>query len=98
MENALQKTDGMILSHPVSWFGKFLILIIFTACGETDKPLDAQTRREIDSISAIQIRLVRAQIDSICQIQRQTILPKLVDSIKIERLQEIQEALKNVPK
>lgn len=76
-----------------------LIINLLPACdGAADKPLDAQTRRAIDSISAVRIREMRQQMDSLCQQQQATVLPRLVDSIRSEREREIREALKNVPK
>lgn len=74
------------------------ILQFLSACDGANKPLDAQTRRAIDSTAAVRIREMRQQMDSLCQQQQATVLPRLVDSIRREREREIQEALKNVPK
>ncbi len=67
-------------------------------CGGPNTPLDADTRQKIDSISAAQIRLARAEMDTLCQRERDTTLPRLIDSIRQKRLSEIQQQLKTVPR
>lgn len=77
----------------------FLPVYLFcAACGNPNTPLDAGTRQAIDSISAAETRKARVEIDSLCNIDRSTVLPRLVDSIRQKRLREIQEQLKTVPK
>ena len=68
------------------------------ACGNSNTPLDAGTRQAIDSIAAAETRKARVEIDSLCNLDRSTVLPRLVDSIRQKRLREIQEQLKTVPK
>jgi len=72
--------------------------LLFTACGSPNTPLDAGTRRVIDSISTYQINLARTELDTLCQRQRVAEMPLLVDSIKQIRLREIEEKLKTVPR
>lgn len=88
--------------NPVLALFYLLLCAIFSAglssCEGANTPLDANTRQTIDSIAAAEIRMARAELDSICQLQRSTVLPLLVDSIKQKRLQEIQQQLKTIPK
>ena len=82
---------------------RFLLLLLLTsaltyACGGSETPLDAKTREAIDSLSTAEIRLLRVELDSQCQMARVTQMPHLVDSIKQVRLREIQEQLRTVPK
>lgn len=72
--------------------------LLLTACGGPNTPLDAGTRQAIDSIAAAEIRQARMEIDSLCGVERRTVLPRLVDSIKQKRMREIREQLKTVPK
>ncbi|MCK6690685.1 MAG: hypothetical protein L6Q97_01130 [Thermoanaerobaculia bacterium] len=72
--------------------------LVLAACGGPNTPLDAGTRQAIDSIAAAETRQARVEIDSLCKMERTTVLPRLVDSIKQKRLREIQEQLKTVPK
>lgn len=72
------------------------ILVFFTACGDNAKPMDADTRQEIDSLSAQQIRQLKIELDTLCAEQRRTVLPHLVDSIKAVRLREIEEKLRGI--
>lgn len=76
----------------------YCLLPLLPACGSQSKPLDADTRQAIDSISNVQTNLVRNQMDTLCQQRRLTELPRMADSIKRHRLEEIQEQLKTVPK
>lgn len=71
---------------------------LIAGCEGTNKPLDAATRLRIDSTASAQIRLARTEIDSLCAAQRVTELPRLVDSIKQKRLQEIERQLRTVPR
>jgi hypothetical protein len=71
---------------------------LFAGCGGSDTPLDADTRLRIDSTASAQIRLARMELDSLCLMQRTTVLPRLVDSIKQKRLLEIERQLRTVPK
>jgi hypothetical protein len=73
------------------------ICLLSAACGTADKPMDADTRQVIDSISTAQIRATRLELDSVCAAQRSTELPRLIDSIKQRRLKEIDEKLRTVP-
>lgn len=76
-----------------------LFVLLFSACGDGgNKPLDAKTRQAIDSISAEHIRLVRIELDSQCAKQRTTELPRLIDSIRAIREQQIREKLKGLTK
>lgn len=74
------------------------LLTTLTSCSRSERPLDADTRQAIDSISSVQISLARKEMDSLCQQRRLTELPRIVDSIKQKRLQEIERQLKTIPK
>lgn len=78
----------------------FLIVtvVLLAGCGNSNTPLDADTRSRIDSIANVRIALAQKENDSLCKAAQTTILPQLVDSLKKERLREIQEQLKTVPK
>lgn len=79
---------------------RLAILLFFCAgaCRNPDKPLDADTRRIIDSLFSEENRRVRAEMDTLCLKSRSTVLPHLVDSIRQVRLSEIEKQLKTVPK
>lgn len=74
------------------------LLFLFCACGATETPLDAETRKAIDSISNVSIRIERASLDSLCRQNHATVLPHLIDSLRQVRLGEIERQLKTVPK
>ncbi len=73
-------------------------LLLLAGCDSASTPLDADTRDRIDSLSAMGIRQAHQEMDSLCQLQRKTVLPHLVDSIKQKRLREIEQQLKTVPR
>jgi len=92
--------DKQVLMYKL-WFlaAKVVCLCGFLAsCDGPNTPLDAATRMRIDSTTSAQIRLARMELDSLCVAQRTTVLPRLVDSIKQKRLQEIERQLRTVPK
>lgn len=80
-----------------TWRFLLILSLSWAACGQSGTPLDADTRQKIDSISVVQIRTARAEMDSLCGIERRVALPRLVDSIKQKRLNEIRNQLKSVP-
>ncbi|MBL7776222.1 MAG: hypothetical protein JNK89_09480 [Saprospiraceae bacterium] len=73
-------------------------LLSLLACEGVNTPLDATTRQRIDSTSAAQIDLARTELTELCSLQRTTLLPVLIDSIRQKRLSEIQQQLKTVPR
>ena len=84
-----------------SFYCLFLFAFCFLAapaCNGPDTPLDADTRRQIDSLSNAGIRQARQEIDSLCKVWEQTELPGLVDSFQQVRRREIEEQMKTVPK
>lgn len=70
----------------------------FSGCQTKDPPLDADSRHLADSIAAVRIGIVRRELDSLCKNQEKTEMPRLIDSLKRERLREIKESLKGLPK
>ncbi|GAB4493634.1 MAG: hypothetical protein OHK0019_18010 [Saprospiraceae bacterium] len=86
------------MRHTTCAFLFAALLTTLTACSRSERPLDADTRQAIDSISSVQISLARKEMDSLCQQRRLTELPRIVDSIKQKRLQEIERQLKTIPK
>ena len=74
------------------------LALLFCACGATETPLDADTRKAIDSISTVRIRIVRASLDSLCRQNHVTVLPHMIDSLRQVRVSEIERQLKTVPK
>ncbi|MFN0015147.1 MAG: hypothetical protein ACKVU2_11425 [Saprospiraceae bacterium] len=74
------------------------VLSMLAGCGGAGTPLDAGTRDRIDSMATAQIRLAQLELDSLCVVQRAGELPRMVDSIKGKRLQEIERQLRTVPK
>ena len=76
----------------------FLFVVFISACDLGSAPIDAETRARIDSLSTARIAQAQLQYDSICRAAMKNELPRLVDSIKKVRLEEIREQLKTVPK
>lgn len=79
----------------ITFFCCFLSLM---ACVNTNRPLDADERHQVDSLAAAAIGVARRDLDSICRDQRKNYLPLLIDSLKKERLRNIQEQIKQIPK
>lgn len=74
------------------------VFVLLFACNDPRAPLDANTRQRIDSVSTTQMRLTKQRIDSLCLLREKTELPRLVDSFRQIRMQEIEAQLKTVPR
>ena len=74
-----------------------LLLFLFS-CGSAETPLDADTRKAIDSISIVRIQVERARLDSTCRQARVNMMPHWVDSLRQVRLSEIEKQLKTIPR
>ncbi len=71
---------------------------LLNSCFDSSKPMSANTRQTIDSISNAQIVKLQIEMDSLCKLDRMVNMPRLIDSVKQVRLKEIQEKLKNMAK
>lgn len=76
----------------------FCGFIFWLGCGGQGTPLNADARRQVDSLSAAGIGVARRDLDSICKENQVSVLPLLIDSLKKERKKEIQRQLETVPK
>ncbi|MCB9308284.1 MAG: hypothetical protein H6565_16940 [Lewinellaceae bacterium] len=76
----------------------FALICAVASCSGTEAPLDAETRQTIDSLSGVGMRNVKAELDSMCVLERKRSLPHLVDSFRILRTKEIERQLKTIPK
>ncbi|MEQ1745029.1 MAG: hypothetical protein ABMA02_06375 [Saprospiraceae bacterium] len=88
----------MITATRIKIAANSCLLYLLTSCGSSGTPLDADTRDRIDSTAAAQIRLAQLELDSLCVVRRAAELPRMVDSIKQKRLQEIERQLRTLPK
>jgi hypothetical protein len=79
-------------------FLPIFLSLLFASCDNGDRPLDADVKQRIDSLSNVRIREAKAELDTLCRNQHITLLPELIDSIKKERKIEIEEALRSIPK
>jgi hypothetical protein len=82
----------------LSVHGLLFSSLVIVACGDANVPLDADERKVVDSLAADGISFHRRKLDSLYRELRKNDLNRLVDSIKQQRLKEIAEQLKNVPK
>lgn len=74
-----------------------LLIGLFSACTDANAPLDPKVRYRIDSIAAAQIQQAREELDSLCAQERTRRLPVLMDSIRRQRLREIERQLQTLP-
>ena len=68
--------------------------LVINACVNKKAPIDADTRKLIDSLSTAQINVLKLQSDSLCEIAMEEQLPRLVHSLKTFRLQQIEQKLR----
>lgn len=79
---------------PLLLFATGVLSAFVPACEVANKPMDADTRQAIDSIVGAKMGATQLELDSLCTVQRNTRLPHLIDSIKQQRLMEIEQQLK----
>ncbi len=75
-----------------------LLSCILAACTESNAPLDPKVRYQIDSLTFAQTQKAKVEIDSWCAQERAMRLPALIDSIRHQRLREIERQLKGLPR
>lgn len=83
--------DKYFISKPVSGL---VLLVLFASACKYDAPLDADTRRAIDSLATEQIKVSKQELDSACLLAHQNRLPLIVDSLKQARKKQIEDNLK----
>lgn len=75
------------------------LVLLFAACeNPAQKPLDAKTRRLVDSLAAAGIRQQRFETDSLCLQERTRRLPQITDSLKQVRRREIEAKMRTTPR
>lgn len=74
-----------------------LLAGLAAACTDANAPLDPKVRYRIDSIATAQIQQAREEMDSLCAQERTRRLPVLMDSIRRQRLREIERQLQTLP-
>ncbi|MGI9159969.1 MAG: hypothetical protein ACR2K1_09480 [Saprospiraceae bacterium] len=75
------------------------LALLFVACeNPAQKPLDAKTRRLVDSLAAAGIRQMRLETDSLCLEERTHRLPQITDSLKQRQRREIEAKMRATPR
>jgi hypothetical protein len=85
------QSDKHFISKPTL---SLLLLVLFAGACKYDAPLDADTRRAIDSLATEQIKVSKQELDSTCLLAHQNRLPLIVDSLKQARKKQIEDNLK----
>jgi hypothetical protein len=89
----------MLFMQRIFLFIFFSLNGCFFACSDlSKKPLDAASRRAVDSLATLGIQQTRLQIDSIYKDARVSRMPQVLDSIRQQRLREIEEQLRSIPR
>lgn len=70
-----------------------VLLLLANACEEDPAFLLASQRTRIDTISANQIKLLRPELDSLCDEQFDALIKQAQDSIMETRMKEIKKIL-----
>lgn len=69
----------------------FIFVLLFSlACEDPPLELNKIERREVDTMVNHQIKILRPQLDSICDNRRSTLVKNAVDSIMKKRMNEIE--------
>ena len=70
-----------------------VVLSFFTSCGLDGDQLSPEEKNTVDTLYTNQLNEWRNKIDSICNAVKDTIFVQLVDSLKSERMEEIEMLL-----
>jgi len=65
-------------------------LLLFTSCGLDGDQLTPEEKNTVDTLYINQLNTWRNKVDSICNADKDTILVQVVDSLKKERMEEIE--------
>ena len=75
----------------------YIVLFSFTfgvmSCGIDDKQLSPEERYTVDTLFSTRLNELRIYTDSLCNAQRDTLFAHYTDSMKFERLKEIEALL-----
>lgn len=83
-------------SELVLWSALWVALLGEAACESRERPLDAKTRRRIDSLIVLETRQATREIDSLCNVRRQRDLSRLADSIRQAREARIRSRIQDL--
>jgi hypothetical protein len=67
-----------------------MVMIIFTSCGLDGGQLSPEEKNTVDTLYTNQLNGWRNKIDSICNAEKDSIFVWVVDSLKNERMEEIE--------
>ncbi|MBP9196238.1 MAG: hypothetical protein KBF35_01130 [Saprospiraceae bacterium] len=70
-----------------------VVLFFFTSCRLDGDQLSPEEKNTVDTLYTNQLNEWRNKIDSICNAEKDTIFVQLVDSLKSERMEEIEMLL-----
>ena len=86
-----QNKPRVLLPHMLGLICLLLALCLSAGpgCGKKSVALDRDTRRAIDTLFAKQARVLRVELDSLCDAQFATLVQDAVDSMLVLRHQEI---------
>ena len=70
-----------------------VLLSLPVGCGKRTVEIDRSTQRAIDTLSAKEIRVLRPVLDSLCDVQFDSLVNAAMDSILAERRLEIEKIL-----
>lgn len=71
-----------------------IMLLGFLSCQEAPPaPLSSSERKVVDSLYTHQSADIRNEVDSICNIRRQSMFQQMVDSIKTEYVKDIESII-----
>lgn len=68
--------------------GLLTVILLLTACKEQDRPLDARTRAQVDTLAEHAIRDYRPEADSLCALRYDSLFNWAFDSIMEIRLEQ----------
>lgn len=98
-KNRSQKISNVLKFGLVSSVWAVLFSSVFMGCGDSTIPgLSMAERKLADSLYRDEMKVFRPKMDSICTVLQDSLFPIYIDSMKKERITEIERQLERIKK
>lgn len=98
-KNSIRVINAGLKFGLLSGFWAILFCASFVSCGEPTIPgLSMSERKMADSLYRNEMKVFRPKMDSICTALQDSLLPIYIDSMKKERIAEIERQLERIKK
>jgi len=73
-------------------------VLLISSCGIDPEKKKRERRKLVDSLVKLEIDSIKKDLDSLCELRKVENFDRLVDSLKIERIEDIKKKMKSLGK